>query len=120
MSRILIADDEKFIRELLSLELSEAGYQVSTVESCSQFMRKIESTQPDVVILESRVGEYDGLEILQEIREYYPDVPVIIYTSDDSKKFDLRAMAADYYVIKSHDLTELKVRINNSIEACTP
>ncbi len=120
MSKILVADEEQFIRELLSLELSEAGYQVFTAGSCHKLMQKIGIIQPDLVVLESQVGEFDGLEILQEIRDCQADLPVVMYSSDESKKYDLRAIAADYYVIKSYDLTELKAKIAHAIEARTP
>ena len=117
MTRILLVDDEEYIRRFYAEELSEEGYEVVTVASGHNLLRKINLFQPDLVILDIKLMDYDGLELLQEIRSHHLDLPVILSTAYDTYKEDPRAFAADYYVIKSFDLTELKRAALRAIQA---
>ncbi len=120
MAKILVVDDEEHIRFLYSEELSDEGYEVITHDSGEGLLEKIEKEKPDVVILDIRLVDYNGLDLLQSIRNKYYNLPVILCTAYDTFKEDLKAMAADFYVIKSFDLTELKQRIAQALEATTP
>ncbi len=117
MARILVVDDEEYIRDYYSEVLRGEGYEVSSVDSGHELLKKIENLQPEVVILDIRLGEYDGLELLQEIRTQYNDLPVILCTAYDTYKGDQKAIAADCYVVKSFNLEELKVAIHRAIKA---
>ena len=117
MSRILLVDDEEYIRRFYVEELSEEGYEVVTLASGHNLLRKINLFQPDLVILDIKLLDYDGLELLQEIRTHHHDLPVILCTAYDTYKEDPRAFAADYYVIKSFDLTDLKRAAFRAIQA---
>ena len=117
MRRILLVDDEEYIRRFYVEELSEEGYEVFTVASGHNLLRKINLFQPDLLILDIKLMDYDGLELLQEIRVHHHDLPVILCTAYDTYKEDPRALAADYYVIKSFDLTELKRAALRAIQA---
>ena len=79
-------------------------------------MKKINSSQPEVVVLDIRLVDYNGLELLQEIRNERHDLPVILCTAYDTYKYDQKSIAADYYVIKSFDLSQLKIAILRAIE----
>ena len=116
MSKILLVDDEEYIRRLYAEELSEEGYEVVTVATGHDLLRKINLSRPSVVILDIRLIDYDGLELLQEIRSRYHDLPVILCTAYDTYKEDPKSFAADYYVIKSFDLSELKMMIARALE----
>ena len=117
MARILLVDDEEHIRHYYSEELSEDGHEVSTVGSGHNLLRRIAFLRPEAVILDIRLVEYDGLELLKEIREHYNELPVILCTAYDTFKYDEKASAADSYVVKSFDLSELKMAIQRAIEA---
>ena len=119
MARILIVDDEEHIRRFYTEELSEEGHTVFTVASGHNLLRRIDSLQPEAVVLDIRLEDYDGLELLQEIRNLYHDLPVILCTAYDTYKYDLKSIAADYYVVKSFDLSELKMAIERAIEGHT-
>lgn len=119
MARILLVDDEEHIRHYYSEELSEDGHEMSSVGSGHNLLRRIDFLQPEVVILDIRLVDYDGLELLQEIRKRYYDLPVILCTAYDTFKYDEKAAAADSYIIKSFDLSELKMAIHRAIEADT-
>ncbi len=120
MSRIMVIDDEKYIREWYSIELSDMGYEIKTVGSCYKILNKIELFQPDLIVLDIRLIECDGLELLQEIRNCYPETSVIICSAYDSYRDDIKTIAADYYVIKSFDLSELKSKIERALETTVP
>jgi len=119
MARILLVDDEEYIRQLYSEELSEEGHLVSTAASGHDLLRRIDRLQPEAVVLDIRLVDYDGLELLQEIRNRFHDLPVILCTAYDTYKEDQKSIAADYYVVKSFDLSELKMAIQRVIETDT-
>jgi DNA-binding NtrC family response regulator len=116
MAKVLLVDDERHIRRLYKEELVEEGHTVVTLASGHGLMGKIDDLRPEVVILDVKLVDYDGLELLQEIRSQYHDLPVVLCTAYDTYKEDHKAMPADYYVIKSIDLSELKTAIHRAIE----
>ncbi len=119
MARILLVDDEEHIRRLYTEELSEEGHQVFTAASGHNLLKRIDSLQPEAVVLDIRLEDYDGLELLQEVRNQHHDLPVILCTAYDTYKEDPKSIAADYYVVKSFDLSELKMAIGRAIEGHT-
>ena len=120
MTKILVVDDEQHIRELYSLELASEGYDVETRASCVNLLRDMETSKPNLIILDIRLVDDDGLEALLEIRKHYPDVPIILCTAYDSYRYDIRTIAADAYVVKSFDLSELKMKIRRALEGRLP
>jgi DNA-binding response OmpR family regulator len=117
MARILIVDDEEHIRHLYSEELSEAGYEVATADSGYKLLEKIEEQDPDLVVLDIKMVDYNGLDLLQDIRNKFYNLPVVLCTAYDTFKEDMKSIAADFYVIKSFDLTELKNKIAMALAA---
>jgi len=120
MAKILVVDDEEHIRLLYSEELSEAGYEVITAADGFKLIERIEKEKPDLVVLDIKMVDYNGLDLLQEIRNKFYDLPVVLCTAYDTYKEDIKAIAADFYVIKSFDLTELKKKIARALEANIP
>ena len=118
MKKILVADDEDDHCLLYALEFSSEGYEVVTTGDGAGLIEMIGQHRPDLIVLDIRMGEYNGLDILQDIRHAYYNMPIILCSAYSSFKYDLRSIAADYYVIKSGDLTELKIKINMALE-CT-
>jgi DNA-binding response OmpR family regulator len=117
VARILLVDDDKNIRRYYTEELSDDGHQVSAVASGHQLLRIINLFKPDVMVLDIKLVDYDGLELLKEIRNEYYNLPVILCSAYQTYKYDQRSMAADYYVVKSFDLSELKTMIKRAVEA---
>jgi DNA-binding response OmpR family regulator len=117
VAKILIVDDEEHIRFLYSEELSEAGYEVITADSGYQLLERIEEEKPDLVVLDIKMVDYNGLDLLQDIRNRFYDLPVVLCTAYDTFKEDMKSIAADFYVIKSFDLSELKNKIGMALEA---
>ena len=111
MAKILVVDDEKSIRALCAEELSEEGYEVITTGEGKEVMGLIARENPSAVVLDIRMEDCDGLDLLQELRNAYPELPIILNTAYDSYRDDVKSVAADYYVVKSFDLSELKAKI---------
>jgi DNA-binding response OmpR family regulator len=120
MAKILVVDDEEHIRLLYSEELSEAGHDVITAADGCKLVERIDKEKPDLIILDIKMLGYNGLDLLQEIRNKFYNLPVILCTAYDTFKDDTKAIAADFYVIKSFDLTELKKKIVMALEANIP
>jgi DNA-binding response OmpR family regulator len=117
MNRILIMDNEEAIQLLYLEELTEEGYEVITSGDGLHLMDLIEEHKPDLVVMEVKLGEIDGLDLLVEIRNRHYDLPVILCTMYHAFKYDTRAIAADYYVVKSSNLGELKSRVKMAFES---
>jgi DNA-binding response OmpR family regulator len=120
MARILVIDDEKHIRDLYSSELSAEGYCVDSTGSCANLPETLKVFNPDLIILDIRLVDHDGLDILLGIRQRFPEPPLIICSAYDSYRSDLRTLAADAYVVKSFDLSQLKTCVQRVIETGMP
>lgn len=116
MNKSLIVDDEELIRMLYYDELTEEGYNVFTLSEGSRLLEVIEQTRPELIVLDILLGKYSGLDLLQDIRKTVYNMPVILCTAYSDFKYDLRAIAADYYVIKRANLKELKKKIKMALE----
>ena len=117
MAKILIVDDEKHIRTLYSEELKGEGYTVATAIDGNDIYNLIENEKPDVVLLDIKLADSNGLDVLQQIRNKYYNLPVILCSAYGSFKVDIKAIAADAYIVKSADLSELKKKIAQVLEA---
>lgn len=113
---ILVVDDEKHIRMLYREELEAGGYKVSTSDGAESILEVIGRENPDLVILDIKLGiNRSGLDLLQEIRQEDQELPVILSTAYDSFKHDMKSIAADHYVVKSVDLSELKEKVKQAL-----
>jgi DNA-binding response OmpR family regulator len=115
MGKILVVDDEESIRILYTDELEEEGHRVIATGDALRVMELIDRQDPDLVILDIRLGNYNGLDLLQEIRNAYYDLPVILSTAYPAFKHDPKSIAADYYVLKSSNLEQLKLKIKMAL-----
>ncbi|MBF0508983.1 MAG: response regulator [Deltaproteobacteria bacterium] len=122
MAKVLVVDDEQYIREMYLDELTEDGHAVATLASGLNLRESLDSLQPDVMVLDIMLGGDNGLNLLQEIRSDNYKLPVILCSANDSGKSDPRSLAAEYYVMKSFDLSELKKRVNQAVNGinCRP
>jgi len=114
--KVLVIDDELHIRMLYQEELETAGYVVAVSDGSDDILPLLQKEKPDVVVLDIKLGpERSGLDLLQEIRRDNQDIPVILCTAYDSFQQDFKSIAADYYVVKSVDSTELLFKISQAI-----
>jgi len=120
MAKVLIVDDEKHIRLLYAEELEDEGYDVALASDGEGILELIDKEKPDVVVLDIKMVSSNGLDVLQEIRNKFYNLPVILCSAYGSYKVDIKSIAADAYVVKSSDLTELKSKIVQVLEANVP
>ena len=116
MNKILIVDDDEIMKILYTDELTEEGYDVITAGDGLGLLGLIEKALPDVVVLDIRLGDSNGLDLLQDIRNTYYELPVILCSAYSAFKYDPKSIAADYFVVKSSDFCELKVKIKMALE----
>lgn len=111
MAQLLVVDDEANIRLLYAQELSDEGYQVVTAGSALEAVEKLQSNAFDLVVLDIKLKNESGIELLQRIVKERHNLPVILCTAFSCYKDDFSAWLADGYVVKSSDMQELKDEI---------
>lgn len=115
MKTILVVDDDEAIRTLLQEELSDEGYRVILAGNARDALKKVEEEALDLVILDIRMPGMDGLEALPRILGLKEDLPVILNSAYTQYQESFMSWAADAYVVKSSDLTELKTKVKDLI-----
>lgn len=119
MNKILLVDDDYAIRLLYQEELTYEGYEVITASGGVDLLEIIARHRPDLIVLDIKMKEVNGLELLQDIRNTYYYLPVILCTVYPSFRYNPKSIAADYHVVKSSDLNELKLKIKMVIKGKT-
>lgn len=116
--RILIVDDEKLIRWSLGESLRKAGYDVAEAEDGQSAETALRQGGIDLVLLDLRLPDMDGLSVMRRLHESLPGLPVIIITAYSSVAGAVEAMkcgAADY-ITKPFDLDELLIVVRRVME----
>lgn len=108
---ILVIDDDKYFARFLEDELGEEGYRTKHAANGADAFLILKELKPSLIILDIIMPVMDGMEALGPIVRKYEDVPVILYSSYEEFKKDFKSWAADSYLVKSPDLTELKNEI---------
>jgi len=104
--KILIVEDDTFLRELISQKLSNEGYDITEAADGEQGLKELEKEKPDLILLDLILPGLDGFEFLSKLKEdaQLSGVPVIILSNlgqkDDIEK--ALQMGADDYLIKAH------------------
>jgi len=116
--RILIVDDEEGMRRLLGRILTKEGYDTTTAANGAEALRLVASERFDLVVTDIKMPEMDGLQLLQEIREFEPSLPVIVitaYGTIENAVQALRAGAYDY-IAKPFETDEIKLTVAKVLE----
>jgi DNA-binding NtrC family response regulator len=117
-ARILVVDDEEIVIRSCLRILGDGDYEVEAVQSGWEALRKIDESHYDVVILDIMMPKMDGLEVLQRVKESYPDVEVVMITGLSQIETAVRAMklGAFDYLPKPFDPDELKLVVARALE----
>ena len=116
MKTILVVDDDEAIRTLLQEELEDEGYKVLIATNARDALKMVAAEPLDLVILDIRMPGMDGLEALPRILGIKEGLPVIMNTAYSQYQDSFMSWAADAYVVKSSDLTELKEKVKELIQ----
>lgn len=114
--RILVADDEREIRDLLKLYLENEKYEVIEAEDGQQALDLLRKEQVDMCLLDIMMPKVDGYHVLQELRKE-SNIPVIILSAKDadSEKILGLNLGADDYIAKPFNPLEAVARVNSNI-----
>jgi len=118
MSKILVIDDDRSIRETLELYLTEEGYEVVTAATGTDGLNRFIETSPDVVILDIRLPDVDGFTILEDLRKEDDNVKVIMITAHHDMDSTISAMksGAFDYIHKPVNVDELDMAIKKALK----
>jgi DNA-binding response OmpR family regulator len=114
--KILVVEDEESLRLFYEEELKSEGYEVFTAGNGKEAIEQLEKGKPDLIILDIVMPVMDGMEALGRMVGKERKVPIILNTSYSGYRQDFMSWAADAYVTKSADLTELKKKIRELLE----
>ena len=115
MTTILVVEDDNNQRLLYEQELRLEGYEVMTASDGKEALVKVQEQLPDLILMDINMPKMDGIDIMGRILNKHKDIPIIIHTAYSSYKDNFMSWAADAYIVKSSDLTELKNKIKEVI-----
>jgi DNA-binding NtrC family response regulator len=117
-SKILIVDDEPFNLDLLEQELADLGYASECACDGKQALEKIAKLEPDLVLLDYRMPEMNGIDVLREIRQRNKNLPVIMITAYGTIDVAVEAVkaGADDFITKPFDPEHLAVVVKKALE----
>ncbi|MBI5042507.1 MAG: sigma-54-dependent Fis family transcriptional regulator [Nitrospirae bacterium] len=118
MDKILVVDDERSMRDFLSIMLKKAGYDVTTAVDGEEAVKVLHKDIFDLVITDLKMPKVDGLQVLKTVKELSPDTVVIVITAFASTETALEAMkeGAYDYITKPFQIDEMKIKIQKALE----
>ncbi|HEY6010020.1 MAG TPA: response regulator, partial [Nitrospirota bacterium] len=116
--RIYLIDDDELIISMLSRVLKGSGYEVRSATSADGITAKIKSWSPSVVLLDIRLADRSGIDVLKEIVENGIPVQVVMLTADDTAETAVKAMklGAVDYLTKPFNVDEVLIVLKNIID----
>ncbi len=121
MNSILVVDDEKSLRDFLTIMLENEGYDVQTASSGEKAIKLVQESSFDLVITDFRMKGANGIEVLESVKIYNPAIPVLLMTAYASAETAVEAMkkGAYDYISKPFKIEDLQLIIKNAIEKKT-
>lgn len=120
MIKVLIADDQELIRQSLEIVLStKEGIEVTgTAKDGREVIRCIRKEKPDVILMDVRMPEMDGVQCTEIIKENYPQIKIIILTTFDDDEFVFSALkhGASGYLLKGISMDDLEGAIKTVVQ----
>ncbi len=115
--RLLVVDDEKSIRQMLSTFFGKKGYEVIEASSGEEAIDKVNAEKPNIVLLDMHMGGMDGIESLKQILQLYPKLAVVMATGDENDERVRMAMelGAYGYVLKPFDFLYLELVVSSRL-----
>jgi two-component system, OmpR family, alkaline phosphatase synthesis response regulator PhoP len=117
MPRILLAEDEKSLREGIKLNLELEGYEVEEAADGLEALKKFETQRFNLIVLDVMMPEVSGFEVCEKIRLTDTDTPILFLTAKDTgrDKVEGLKLGADDYLTKPFNLEELLLRVKNLV-----
>ncbi|MBI1735722.1 MAG: sigma-54-dependent Fis family transcriptional regulator [Candidatus Rokubacteria bacterium] len=117
--RVLVVDDERLIRWSLEQTLEKSGYEVATAEHGAAALASVREEPPDLVLLDLKLPDVDGIQVLRQIKAQQPTAQVVIMTAyaDVGTAVEAMRLGAYDYLPKPIDFDALAVTLRNALEA---
>ncbi|MFA6608680.1 MAG: response regulator [Candidatus Paceibacterota bacterium] len=125
MKHILIVEDEDFLAQVLTDNLSLEGYKVDLAVDGEEAIKKIEESQPSLILLDLLLPKKDGFQVLEELKlnPNFKLIPVIVLSNlgaDTDIKRALSLGAEDYFVKSQHPIAEVVERVRKYVSGSKP
>ncbi len=120
MKKILIVEDEKTLGQIFKEELEDLGYSVDITETGNSAIGYIRNTKPDLVILDINLPDINGIKVLHQVKNEYPDLPIIMWTAYEQfekyyEKFIDKETEFYSYLVKPVALEKLVSEVKRAI-----
>ncbi len=118
LERILVVDDEEAIREVVSTMLESKGYRCTAVSNGRAAQEQVKKSTPDLVLSDMIMPEMDGIKLLDWLREYDPEIPVIMVTAihDISTALEAIRRGAYDYILKPFEKDQLFLGVGRALQ----
>jgi len=115
---ILLIDDDASLRRVTEYNLSAAGFKVLTAASGREGLRLFGERRPDLVITDVKLGDMNGLDVLQKVKDQAPETPVVVITAFGSIEMAVEAMkqGAFNFITKPFDRETLRLSCSKALE----
>ncbi len=117
--RILVADDEAAVRDLLTRVLGNAGHEVVAVESGEAALRKLARERFDVLVVDKNLPSMDGLDVMRLVRDHHPHLCAIMITAYPTPASEqvARDLGVHSYVTKPFGIVTIVSAVDEAIQA---
>ncbi len=114
-SRVLVIDDDSGVLELMEAYLSRQGFQVIGVPNGEDALGTLDDTQPDLIILDLVLPGMGGLDVLRQLKQALPRVPVVMFSGHPHTRTVVEAMrrGASDFLRKPFELEEFDLALQN-------
>jgi len=110
---VLVVDDEAVLAEMVSMALRYEGWNITTAADGASAISSARGTRPDAVVLDIMLPDMSGLDVLRQLREHSPHLPVLLLTAKDALEDRIAGLTAggDDYVTKPFSIEEVVLRL---------
>lgn len=113
---VMCVDDEVNLLKLYQQVLTDEGYQVLPARTIGEAKGLLEMYPIDLIVLDIKMENENGLDLLAELKRFHPEIPVILNSAFNTYKADFKSWMANEFVVKSSDFGELKSKIGNLLQ----
>lgn len=122
MKKILLIDDDQFMRDVVAAKLTGSEYQVEVATTGEEGLAKIDAELPDLLLLDLDLSDMSGLDILSELKSdsTSQNIPIIIFSNNDAPEIRERTTSAGadaFFVKVSINIDELREQIKETLQS---
>jgi DNA-binding response OmpR family regulator len=118
MKKVLIADDDVDLLDMVKMLLSRAGFAISTIANGKSFFERLSIIKPDIILLDVFLGDTDGRTLCQVVKTdpEYKHIPVILYSAGYISNSSISRSMANAFFSKPFDIKELVEKIKRLVK----